>query len=495
MSSTTPSTTPAPPTPSPQPPHSTPEGLRALSVGNLDPQVTEQILRDFFSAIGPVVLARVVSQDRNSQNIVNFAYVEFRDRRSAEQALATLNGHKLYNYELRLNWAPQNHIHSHRDENSPHRERPLFKVFVGDLNPEVSDEALGKAFAHFGSIAEARVMWDAGSGKSRGYGFVAFRYRQDAERAIFATNGRTLFDRPVRVNWANPRSSTDPGSPAWSARNLGHGPPRNTQVRYTYQEVLTQAPYYNTTVYIGNIPPTFTVHDLIPIFQPFGYIVEAKTQSDRGFGFVKFDTHENAANAIVRLHGSLISGRSVRCSWGKERPPEFELIPGATGFPMGYGQGGNTFPYAYPSFGATAYGIPEQNGVDPTGGPVWYGLVPTSQATLDGQQEPTWLAMASVNPPSETDSARPGTAEGSPPPHTLASIPPVAFMPISTGPGGEIDYAAAAPAGYYPYLVPAGQPLPMGMTMVPQMMQQVGDPQGQNMVQVMGTVAGTVGGQ
>jgi nucleolysin TIA-1/TIAR len=51
-----------------------------------------------------------------------------------------------------------------------------FHVFVGDLSPEVNDEALGKAFGAFGTLSEARVMWDMNSGKSRGYGFLAFRY-------------------------------------------------------------------------------------------------------------------------------------------------------------------------------------------------------------------------------------------------------------------------------------------------------------------------------
>ncbi len=50
-----------------------------------------------------------------------------------------------------------------------------YHVFVGDLGPEVNDEALGKAFGAFGTLSEARVMWDMNSGKSRGYGFLAFR--------------------------------------------------------------------------------------------------------------------------------------------------------------------------------------------------------------------------------------------------------------------------------------------------------------------------------
>jgi RNA recognition motif-containing protein len=53
--------------------------------------------------------------------------------------------------------------------------------------------------------------------------------------------------------------------------------------------------------------------------QGYGYIVEIRMQADRGFAFVKLDTHENAALAIVQLQNQLVHGRPVKCSWGKDR--------------------------------------------------------------------------------------------------------------------------------------------------------------------------------
>lgn len=41
-----------------------------------------------------------------------------------------------------------------------------FHVFVGDLSPEVNDEVLQKAFGAFGTLSDARVMWDMSSGQS-----------------------------------------------------------------------------------------------------------------------------------------------------------------------------------------------------------------------------------------------------------------------------------------------------------------------------------------
>lgn len=49
-------------------------------------------------------------------------------------------------------------------------------------------------------------MWDPNSGKSRGFGFVAFKAKADAERAIATMNGEWLGGRPLRVNWANQKN-------------------------------------------------------------------------------------------------------------------------------------------------------------------------------------------------------------------------------------------------------------------------------------------------
>lgn len=75
----------------------------------------------------------------------------------------------------------------------------------------------------------------------------------------------------------------------------------------------------NTTIYIGNLLPSVTQADLIPLFQSFGYIIEIRMQPDRGFAFVKLDSHENACLAIVNLQGRDLGGRGMKCSWGKDR--------------------------------------------------------------------------------------------------------------------------------------------------------------------------------
>jgi nucleolysin TIA-1/TIAR len=120
---------------------------------------------------------------------------------SAETALQTLSGRRIFDMEVKCNWAYQN-TNQTKEDLTNH-----FHLFVGDLSPEVNDQILTKAFQVFGSLSDCRVMWDMNTGKSRGYGFLAFRDRTDAEQAIAAMNGEYLGSRAIRCNWANQKNN------------------------------------------------------------------------------------------------------------------------------------------------------------------------------------------------------------------------------------------------------------------------------------------------
>lgn len=131
-------------------------------------------------------------------------------------------------------------------------------------------------------------------------------------------NGEWLGSRAIRVNWANQKTQTG-GSRTLSMPGSAGGFGSNTPL--TFEQIAAQTPEYNTTVYVGNLIPYTTQADLIPLFQNYGYIVEIRMQADRGFAFVKLDTHANAALAIMSLQNQqhLIHGRPIKCSWGKDR--------------------------------------------------------------------------------------------------------------------------------------------------------------------------------
>ncbi len=292
-----------------------------LYVGNLSPRVTEYMLTEIFAVAGPVQHVKIIPDKNYQHGGLNYGFVEYLDMRAAETALQTLNGRKIFDTEIRVNWAYQGS--QNKEDTTGH-----YHVFVGDLSPEVNDEVLGKAFSAFGTLSDARVMWDMNSGKSRGYGFLAFRDKTDAEQAIATMNGEWLGSRAIRVNWANQKTQGPaggaPGAPAARPANAPVGGSAPAPINFqggplSYDVVVQQTPAYNTTVYVGNLVPYCTQADLIPLFQSIGYLSEIRMQADRGFAFVKLDTHEHAAMAIVQLQGQMVHGRPIKCSWGKDR--------------------------------------------------------------------------------------------------------------------------------------------------------------------------------
>lgn len=78
------------------------------------------------------------------------------------------------------------------------------KIFVGGLSWDTDDTSLKNAFAAFGTVAEAKVITDRMTGRSRGFGFVTFD-SGDAVSEALTFDGQMLDGRTVRVDRATRR--------------------------------------------------------------------------------------------------------------------------------------------------------------------------------------------------------------------------------------------------------------------------------------------------
>ncbi|HEY6394499.1 MAG TPA: hypothetical protein VIX12_03710 [Candidatus Binataceae bacterium] len=76
------------------------------------------------------------------------------------------------------------------------------RLFVGNLNFSVGDDALREMFTQVGAVACAEVVRDRFDGRSRGFGFVEMNSEEEAVSAIGELNGAELAGRPMRVEAA-----------------------------------------------------------------------------------------------------------------------------------------------------------------------------------------------------------------------------------------------------------------------------------------------------
>ncbi|OMO70591.1 hypothetical protein CCACVL1_18775 [Corchorus capsularis] len=301
------------------PPGFDPSTCRSVYVGNIHTQVTEPLLQEVFASTGPVEGCKLIRKEKSS-----YGFIHYFDRRSAALAILSLNGRHLFGQPIKVNWA---YASGQREDTSGH-----FNIFVGDLSPEVTDAMLFACFSVYPSCSDARVMWDQKTGRSRGFGFVSFRNQQDAQSAINDLSGKWLGSRQIRCNWATKGAGNNDDKQSNDGKSvveLTNGSEDGKETTNT--EAPENNPQY-TTVYVGNLAPEVTQLELHRHFHALGagVIEEVRVQRDKGFGFVRYSTHAEAALAIQMGNSqSFLLGKQIKCSWGSKPTP-----PGTSSNPL-----------------------------------------------------------------------------------------------------------------------------------------------------------------
>ena len=85
------------------------------------------------------------------------------------------------------------------------------KLYVGNLNYQVTNASLEGLFAEFGAVRSAQVVMDRETGRSKGFGFVEMADDNAARAAIEGLHDREVDGRRLTVNEARPREERPGG--------------------------------------------------------------------------------------------------------------------------------------------------------------------------------------------------------------------------------------------------------------------------------------------
>ncbi|BGP18619.1 hypothetical protein JCM10213_004168 [Rhodosporidiobolus nylandii] len=256
-----------------------PSPSTSLYVGELDPTVTEAMLYEIFSMIGPVASIRVC-RDAVTRRSLGYAYVNYLNSADGERALEQLNYSQIKGRPCRIMW-------SQRDPSL--RKNGAGNIFIKNLDENIDNKALHDTFAAFGNILSCKVATDP-QGNSQGYGFVHYDTAEAAKAAIEGVNGMLLNDKVVFVGI--------------------HIPKRERQAK------IDEIRAHFTNLYIKNVPVEVDEAEFRGIFEPFGKVTSAVITKDaegksKGFGFVNYEQHEDAAKAVDALHEKEYKGQQL----------------------------------------------------------------------------------------------------------------------------------------------------------------------------------------
>nr|GLL47333.1 polyadenylate-binding protein RBP47-like isoform X1 [Ipomoea trifida] len=330
--------------------HSSGEDNRTIWIGDLQQWMDEGYLHTCFAHAGEVLSVKVIRNKQTGQS-ERYGFVEFNSHASAEKVLQSYNGTMMPNAEqaFRLNWAG----FSTGEKRAAADPGSDLSIFVGDLAPDVTDTLLSETFAsRYSSVKGAKVVVDANTGRSKGYGFVRFGDENEKSRAMTEMNGVYCSSRPMRVGVATPKKpSTQQQQYSSQAVVLAGGYASNGAMIQASQSDID---FSNTTVFVGGIDSDVTDEDLRQSFCQFGDVISIKIPVGKGCGFVQFANRSSAEDAIQKLNGSVIGKNTVRLSWGRTPANKQQARAEANG------QWGGAY-YGRQSYGGYGHSMPPQN--------------------------------------------------------------------------------------------------------------------------------------
>lgn len=272
-----------------------------LFVGMLSNRSTEEDVQKLFSQYGEVMEVYIIKDNLGSSK--GCAFVKYKTRAEANEAIASLNG--IHQDE----GAPRNLVVKYAD-NKPNNNRNRMPNYgMGGYNyPNMN----------FGMMP--------GYGMQQ-YGFQPPQYGtpNHFNNPVPSKPAASSYNQVVPNAYSSEQSpyQAPQGQPAIHSPYNSQPNPNIQSSMYQQQQVPQGGGYGGSSdestrgpqganLFVLNIPETFSGHDFVSLFTNFGPVLSSKLFSDKSYGFISYATPESAEKAIQALHGFHIGGKRMK---------------------------------------------------------------------------------------------------------------------------------------------------------------------------------------
>lgn len=192
---------------------------RTLLVKNLNPDTTEEKLRDHFIKCGQILRTYIVrrSNTQGESKSLGYGFIEFQDRKGAEKALKRVQSSQLDDFTLNLKLSTKSKTVTSKNavkrKTVDDQVQPGTKILIRNIPFEAVEDDIGQLFSTYGQLKSIRLPKKV-TGNHRGFGFVDFVSKEDAKKAFESFSLSThLYGRRLVLEWSKDESGVTQTNP------------------------------------------------------------------------------------------------------------------------------------------------------------------------------------------------------------------------------------------------------------------------------------------
>ena len=269
-----------------------------LYVKGIPKNKSSREIYEYFFKFGDMFSVKVNEDEKGNSN--GTAFVTYYNQEDAKKAIEETNGKKIWDSDMEVQYQKNNDkVHYNNNEN--------LKINISNLPDNYQEQDIIKLCEEFGKIHICNVK----QGDKGKYAIVKFTTEQEAKKAMEQLNNKEIGDKKLHTKEVKDN------------HYYNYNNKHNFQPYSFYKPFKFEESFENNNLYVRNIPITANEEDLKKTFGKFGKITSIKLEKEeaksddkdakkiitnRGFGYISFETIENAKNALEQLNGKHMEG-------------------------------------------------------------------------------------------------------------------------------------------------------------------------------------------